>query len=316
MSAKDALLATLGILKDCLNDQALIDKAPAEVAHNQRATMLRQGLAVLTFSAVETFVRERTGEILGALTNERLTFSDLSPALQRATTLGAMEGVRFRLKLQAPVDRVSWLVTNLAPIANATTNIRRLSDHSFGYAASNLAEDDVRDILKAFGVEGPWNQMTQLTRRLGLALPSCESEFETIKKRRHASAHALTSQVPYTDLLNSLRSSLAICLAFDLLLSHCVGLCNLKRVPGVGSTPAVSQSDIKLTFIAPHLGTTTFGVRREQLPPPSPVLARATVRVFASEAAACAYGAQYVSKRQSQLVVLDSTSTPVTWITW
>lgn len=316
MSARDALLATLGILKDCLNDQALIDKAPSEVAHNKRAAMLRQGLAVLTFSAVETFIRERTAEVLGSLTNTRLTFSDLSPALQKATTMGAMEGVRFRLKLQPSADKVSWLVSNLAPIAAATTNIRGLSGHSFGYSASNLSEDDVRDILKAFGVEAPWNEMTLLTRRIGWALLSCESEFEAIKTRRHASAHALTSQVPYVDLLNSLSSSLAICLAFDLLLSHCVAQHNRKRVPGVGGVPRVLQSGIKLVFVTPHVRPNSFALRREQAPPPSPVLRRPTVRVFDSELDAVTFGASYIVSRYSQLVALDSTSTPTKWFTW
>ena len=316
MSARDALLATLEILKDCLNDRALIDKAPSEVAHNKRAAMFRQGLAVLTFSAVETFIRERTTEVLGSLTNRRLTFSDLSPALQKATTIGALEGVRFRLKLQPTADKVSWLVANLVPISRATTNISDLSGHSFGYSASNLSEDEVRDILKAFGVDAPWNEMTQLTRRIGLALPSCETEFEAIKTRRHASAHAPTSQVPYLDLLNSLSSSLAICLAFDLLLSHCLSLHNLKRVPGVGSVPKVLQSNIKLVFAAPHTKPRSFVVRREQAPPPNPVFKRATVRIFDSELDAFTFGTRYILPRHSQFVVLDSTAKPKKWATW
>lgn len=316
MSARDALLATLKILQDCLDDTALIDKAPVEIAHNQRAAMLRQGLAVLIFSTVETFIRGRTGEVLGQLTNKQLKFSDLSPDLQRATTLGAIEGLRFRLKLQAPVDKVPWLVTNLSPVASAIQSIHRLSTFSFGYAASNLVEDDVQDILKAFGVDSPWIQMTQLTHRVGLALPSCKSEFQAIKRRRHASAHALTSQVPQSDLMNSLRSSLAMCLTFDLLLSHCLGMHNLKKVPNVGSTASIKNSDINLVFVQPHLTTTKFGLLREQLPPPSPVLSRPTVRVFAVEDTAVIYGTQYVSKRKSHLVVLDSTFTPTKWVTW
>jgi len=315
MSARNALLATLKILKDCLGDTALIDMAPSG-ANNQRAAMLRQGLAVLIFSTIETFIRERTGEVLGQLTNKQLKFSDLSPDLQRATTLGAIEGLRFRLKLQAPADKVPWLVTNLSPVASAMQSIHQLSTFSFGYAASNLVEDDVHEILKAFGVDSPWMQMTQLTHRVGLALPSCKTEFQAIKRRRHASAHALTSQVPQSDLMNSLRSSLAMCLTFDLLLSHCLGMHNLKKVPNVGSTASIKNSDINLVFVQPHLTTKKFGLRREQLPPPSPVLSRPTVRVFAAEDMAVIYGKQYVSKRKSHLVVLDSTFTPTKWITW
>ena len=242
MSAKDSLLATLGVLQDCLSDQSLVDKAPTDIAHNLRASMLRQGLAVLTFSTVESFIRERTGEILQTFSN-KLNFSDLSTALQKASTLGALEGVRFRLRLQPARDKIAWLVAALAPIAKATQDVTKLSDHSFGHAASNLDEDDVRDILKAFGVDAPWVQMTSLAKRLGVAILDCESEFEAIKNRRHASAHALTAQVLHSDLANSVRSALAICLAFDLLLSCARGLFNLKLGPGQDGRAQMSHLD-------------------------------------------------------------------------
>lgn len=316
MSARQSLLDTLSVLKDCLGDPALIDKAPVEVTHNQRAAMLRQGLAVLTFSATETFVRDRTGELLRSFTHPLLTFASLSPALQKAATLGALEGVRFRLKLQASTNKVAWLVNSLSPIARATTDISQLSDLSFGYAASNLVEDDIRDILKAFGVDTPWIQMTKLTRRLGLALLDCEGEFKAMKQRRHASAHALNSRVPHADLIDSLKAALAICLSFDLLLSHCHALCNLNKVPGVGSAPTIAHDAIKLVFVAPHNGNTKFCVRREQLPPPKPTLPRPTVKVFGAHVDAIAYGTTYGRDRKSQVVAIDSASIPINWVTW
>lgn len=316
MSAKESFLATSAVLKDCLIDAALIDKAPTDVAHNARAQMLRQGLAVLVFSTVETFIRERTGEVLRSFTNASLAFTDLSPALQKAATLGALEGVRFRLKLQPASAKISWLVANLAPISGAMANVHVLSSHSFGYSASNIGEDDVKEILKSFGIDGPWAQITLLTARLGIAILDAEAEFASIKKRRHSSAHALTGQVLYADLQNSVRSSLAICLAFDLLLSHSGRLLNAKAGPGHGGRPPLTHSNIEITFVAPKSGSTTFAVKREQLPPPAPILTRTTVKVFPSESLAVAYGEQYVNGKQSQLVVLDAMAIPSKWVTW
>lgn len=301
---------------DCLIDSALIDNAPADVAHNARARMLRQGLAVLVFSTVETFIRERTGEVLRSFTNPALTFTDLSPALQKATTLGALDGVRFRLKLQSSASKIPWLVANLAPISGATTNIQALSSHSFGYAGSNIDEGDVKDILKSFGVDAPWNQITALTTRFGIAILDAEAEFVSIKKRRHSSAHALTGQVTYVDLQNSVRSSLAICLAFDLLLSHSGRLFNLKTGPGHAGRPPLTQSDIGIVFVASRNGGRDYVVKRKQLPPPAPALARSTVKKFPSEATAVIYGEQYAASTQRQLIILDATTTPAKWITW
>jgi len=278
--------------------------------------MLRQGLAVLVFSTVETFIRERAGEVLRSFTNPSLTFADLSPALQKATTVGALEGVRFRLKLQPAANKISWLVANLGPISSATTNVRGLSDHSFGYSTSNIAEDDVREILKSFGVDAPWRQVTSLTARFGVAILDAEAEFESIKERRHSSAHALTGQVLYTDLQNSVRSALAICLAFDLLLSHSGGLFNSKSGPGHRGRPALTHSDVKIVFVTPRTGAASFAVKNEQLPPPAPPLTRTTVKTFPTEAAAVTYGEQYAATRKRQLVILDATSIPAKWATW
>lgn len=309
-------MATLAVLKDCLNDAALIDNAPTDAAHNARAQMLRQGLAVLVFSTIETFVKERTGEVLKSFTNTSLVFADLPPALQNAVTQGALEGVRFRLKLQPPSTKVAWLVANLAPISGAMANVRGLSDHSFGYSTSNISEDDVKVILKAFGVDTPWVQITSLTSRFGIAVLDAEAEFASIKMRRHSAAHALTGQVPYADLQNSVRSSLAICLAFDLLLSHSGQLLNLKAAPGHNGRPNLIHSNVSITFVAPSGGATEFAVRREQLPPPAPVVHRPTVRLFPTENQAVAYGQQYTQSRRNQLVVLDAAGIPTRWLTW
>lgn len=316
MSARGDFWGTFQVLNDCLTRQDLIDNAPSDVAHNQRAAMLRQGLAVLTFSSVETFVRERTGELLAALDSTKLTFADLSVKLQHAVTVGAMEGVRFRLKLQEKSDRVAWLIPNLEPIAKVSSTIQHLSDYSFGYAASNLVEDDVKDILSAFGVASPWSEMTKLTRRAGSGLLDCSSEFKTIKTRRHAAAHALTSAVLHNDLLNSVRSSHAICLAFDLLLSHSVALHNTNNVPGMHGAPEVIQDHIHLVFVEPHTSPSKFAVRREQLPPPNPQIKRPTARVFADENTAFNFGVQYVSTRKSHVVLRDATSRPKKWGSW
>lgn len=314
MSAKESLLATLKVLADCLEDSALIDKNLTD--HDLRASMLRQGLAVLAFATMESFVRERTGELLRSFSNPLLRFTDLSPALQRATTLGALEGIRFRLKLQPAQEKVNWLVGALAPVASATSNLAQLSTHSFGQAASNLIEDDVQEILKAFGVKDPWKQITELSRRLGIGALDSRSEFIAIKERRHDSAHALSANVLHPDLEGSLRSVLAICIGFDLLISHAKGLTNLKLGPGTGNHPLIAHSDVKLLFVNQQPGSAKrFSVRTEQLPPPAPILKR-PIRVLPDVSSAMTFARSYASERKFQVVLLDSISTPRDWINW
>ncbi len=313
--ARESLRQTLVVLSDCLSDNALIDKAPAEVTHNARARMLRQGLAVLVFATVETFIRDRTVEALRSFTNPNLAFTDLSVPLQKATTLGALEGVRFRLKFEAPTNRVAWLVANLTPIVGATSNVQQLSEYSFGYAASNIDEEDVAEILKSFGVEAPWSQVTSLTSRCRVAILDAQADFVAMRKRRHASAHALAGQVLFSELESSLRSSLGICLAFDLLLSHAAALINKRSSPGLGGRKLLKQSDVKLVFIEPRNRTNTFAVVKEYVSGQGSGRRR-SLRVFATQSDAIAHGERYATRNEHQLIVLDTTSIPSHWVTW
>lgn len=315
MSAKDSLLATLQVLEDCVKDSALIDTA-LRVEHNQRASMLRQGLAVLVFATMESFIRERTAELLSSFSNPQLTFSDLLPALQRAVTIGALEGIRFRLKLQLPQDKISWLVGALTPVSSATVNLFQLSEHSFGQAASNLTEDDISEILKAFGIDQPWLQITALSRRLGVGTLDCKTEFVTIKERRHNSAHALTANVLHPELEGSLRSALAICIGFDLLLSHAQQLTNSKLGPNKNNRPGMKHTDVSLVFVLPSSTTPGhFAVRKEQLAPPAPLIKR-SIRNFPDISSALTFANSFASSKKIQVVVLDNSSTPRNWTCW
>jgi hypothetical protein len=284
--------------------------------HNLRANILRQGLAVLTFSAIESFIRDRVSEVLCSFTNGSLRFSDLSADLQKACTISALDGVRFRLKFQDKQDKITWLMSALAPVANAGSNVSNLSGYSFGQAASNLIEDDIRDILQAFGVESPWTEMSKLTTRIGIALLDCKSEFTTIKERRHSSAHSILGNVPSSDLSNSIRSALAIAVAFDILLSNARSLINQGIGPNAGGRSKMTSKDVRLVFVEPRTRTANFEVRREQLPPPAAAMHRPTLRLFGDEAAASSYGTDYIRRNSGNLVVLGATRTPTNWSTW
>jgi hypothetical protein len=319
MAAKESLLSTLSILKSCLNEQSLIDKAPSETEHNQRAGMLRQGLAVLNFSAVETFIRDRTNEVLQDFINTGLSFSNLSSNIQDALTLGALEGIKFRLKQQTQNQqlKILWVVNELEPIANAHKNLSQVSKYAFGHNKSNIAEEDIAAILKAFGVDSPWKQMTDLTSRIGTALLDARGEFSAIRERRHASAHALSTNVTHSDLLNSANSSLAICITFDLLLTHAGNLFRHGLGPGQVGNRKLEQDDLSLLFNrvrSARLGV--YEVKKEQPKPPARPAKRTTLRLFNNLIDAQNFSHSYAQARSLHLITLDATSTPIDWTSW
>lgn len=315
MAARDALVHTLRVLADCLSDGALVDKAPSEVAHNLRAAMLRQGLAVLAFSTMETFVRDRVGEVLGSFSNKNLKFSDLSPALQRGVTLGAFEGVRFRLKMKPPDQKVEWLAASLLPIAQVKAEVSNLSGLSFGCSSSNIAEDDIKEVLSAFGVVEPWRQITILSSRLRAAVLDAKSEFIAIKDRRHESAHTVVGSVPHADLESSLRSVRGICAAFDVLLTSAAVSINRRQQYGTSGRPHLDASRVQLLFVERRVDG-SFAVKRESPTGRGVVLPRPLLRLFPDAIAARTFGLSNAENNRRTLVVLDELGMPASWHSW
>jgi len=311
MAAKDSFLATIAILESCLGGASLVDGPPNATVQNAQARFLRQGLAVLVFSAMEAFVRERTAEVLVSFKRRVVAFSDLPEQLQKAITIGALDGIRFRLKLQPAAAKVLWLSNAVKPIANASSDISRLSEYSFGYSASNLTEDDVEEVLKAFGVEAPWQQITSLVSRCGITVIDCKGKFVSIKERRHDAAHALTANVLHPDLVDSIRAAKAICMAFDLLVSNSCGLFNRQIGPGVAARSKMKHSDLKLVFMAPTGVPDEYKFVREPQPGSAP---GSCIRKIVGMNAASDFGVRHARLNNRHVIVHDSTGNAINWI--
>lgn len=312
MDARTALLTTLLTLEDCLRTPALVDEAPHEVKHNRRAAMLRQGQAVLVFSAMESFIRNRTAEILQSFDSSAVTFLDLSESLQKAVTIGAIDGIGARLKNQDKALQVTWLMNEVGAVASAATSLSTFSRYSFGHAKSNITEDDVANILAAFGVSSGWKNIGGLASRSGSSLPDARAEFIAIKKRRHSSAHVVSGAVPHADLEQSLSSVRVICLAFDLLISKALSLANSRAFPGVGIHAKLSEEVVELIFTEPR--GAKFAVVKEVRPPPFPVVYRPTVRITSDSASAESYALPYAAARGASLVIKDTSGRPESWV--
>lgn len=312
MDARTALLETLLTLEDCLRTPALVDGALHDVSHNLRAAMLRQGQAVLVFSAMESFIRNRTAEVLQSFDSTALTFLDLSESLQKAVTVGAIDGISARLKAQDKALQVGWLMNEVGAVASAATSLSTFSRYSFGHAKSNISEDDVSNILSAFGVSSGWRSIGGLASRAGSTLLDAREEFIAIKKRRHSSAHVVTGAVPHADLEQSLSSVRVICLAFDILISRALSLANNRKFPGVGSNEKLTGDMISLVFTEPR--GAKFAVVKEVRPPPYPAVPRPTLRITADDDSAKIYALSYATPRRLSLVVKGASGRPENWV--
>ena len=198
---------------------------PADPEKDLAAKLLRNGLAVLTFSTIESFIRERTNEVLNSIDPTRINFSELPDGVQRAATLGALKALNFRANLEDKNTRNQFVVNQASKIASLANTHYTLSDLSFAQEKSNLSPDDVKGILEGFRIQSPWEKMKIVASTVGFGgAMSYEEEFRNIAERRHNAAHTMTSQVTQTDLQNSATSILAIAVGFDLIISECLRL--------------------------------------------------------------------------------------------
>ena len=295
----------------CLSSPIVQDGLPSEIEKNLMAAMFRNGLAVLAFSMMEAFIRDRTAEILKSFSNISVRFSDLSESLQTAVTINALKAVVFKAGLREKPDQIAWALGKLPTITTSSTNIASLSELSFGHTRSNLLPADVTEILGSFGIEGGWSAILSIAQRVGLGgVPDYSQAFKDIGKRRHSAAHDATTNIPINDLNDSANSIIAICCAFDLLISHSLSIHNTGKVPKK-TTGLIKVESIGLRFISTH--PKKAGHFREQVEKSKKLH---TIKIHPSISAAEQACIAACSTNRQQLVQLGANSTPERWRTW
>lgn len=316
--AKQEFLARLDILAACLDEASTNDGAPAEHQKNLIAAMIRQGLAVLSFAAFETFVRHRTSECLKSLDSTKLAFSDLSEAIQEAATIGATRGMLFRIKFEDPATRHAWARNQLESIAASYSLLEKISPLSFGSDKANLDDEDIPQILRSFGIDKPWISITSIAKRAGLGgLLDAKSQFTQVKKTRHSSAHEVSSNVPHGELSNSIRILKGLAIGFDILLSHSTSIHNLGRIPGRPPETKIETSQIKLLFIAPKAGIEdAFELYRVVAGTETTPETKAIVRTFDSKLDVIDFAVSESSISQEHIVDLNEHGEINEWHTW
>lgn len=218
--ARQNFLQRFSTFEQTLKEVAVQDGALHEANRNSKARLLRNGLAVASFAFLEDFIRHRSGEILASIAASGLPFSSLPEKVRSATTFGLLRSLDSRMRFEADdAAKISFVQSHASFVASTATMPFQLSELAFGYKASNISEEEVADILRAFRVPGPWQAVGLLASRVGLGSLVLMEAFRNAAKRRHAAAHVAGATTPLADLENYLREARAIAFGFDVLLS-------------------------------------------------------------------------------------------------
>ena len=219
-SARVQFLSRLASLRNSLAIDAVAPRPLTEQSHNDVARMLRNGLAVVGFAALEDFIKSRTSEVLTEVGRTTVPFRDLPEKLRFATTFEVVEALTYQMSLRPRTDRVAYIQEHAQKIASTASVAYELSPHALGFDRANLHEETIKDVLKCFLIEDPWGEMTRLSSRLALAALPLQETYKTAALRRHKAAHVANADIPQTDLVQFTKEALAVAIGFDSLITR------------------------------------------------------------------------------------------------
>lgn len=252
--AKVLFLERINSLDRSARIDSVTNRALSDHAHNSVARMLRNGLAVVGFAALEDFIKTRTSEVLDEIGRTGVPFRDLPERLRNAATVEAVNAFSYQLSIRPKTDRISYIQEHAQKVASTTNTAYELTPHAFGYSQANLQEGTVKEILKCFKVDDAWGQISQLASRLGLTALPLEETFKSAALRRHRAAHVAHADTPQSDLLQFVREAYAIAIGFDALISKAFSLLSAHDRQYLSQTGGVSSSSITIRTIKNDLG--------------------------------------------------------------
>jgi hypothetical protein len=175
-------------------------------------------LAISALVYLESFVRDRTEEILQDLGSWPGNYDDLPENFRDAALLHSLQGLHRYAKLQKREgeDYRAFITTEAEKIASTTGPSYRYSKFIAGDFTGNLSEELFKNILSYFQVKDCWTIFHTVSSRVGFGVPSVKNVLLEITRNRHASAHQ-RGFVPSTDFISGLPNNLLLlALCFDL----------------------------------------------------------------------------------------------------
>lgn len=221
MSAQAELFNRLKYLNAAVNLKSLIDVGIVPSDHNGVANLLRKGLGIVAFNILEDYIKNRSKESLNYLSSSGVPFTNLTSTLQEASISGALNALAFRAKLHKKEGN-DWklLIQDEALKIHSTKNtIYRLSSYSLVSSGSNVSYEEVKLLLKSFGIDGGWGKLKMVSDAIGGGVPDLCQSYKNAAERRHYSAHKAGFVYDYRWLENIRNEIIAIAVSLDVLLS-------------------------------------------------------------------------------------------------
>jgi len=249
-TAKQNFLQRIFTIEKSLLTPNVLDGLPTENEHNDIARLLRNGIAVVGFVALEDFIKNRAIEILNEVASSHIPFTSLTEDLQYYSTVDVLKSIlRIANFENNKIDRIALVQNETKIISSSLNTSYDLNKHTFGYNNSNISKDEIKRILKAFKIQDSWNKQTALASILGITSLPLDNSFDNAASRRHRAAHDISSIIPILDLTQFINEAIAIALTFDAFLSYAKNKLINDNTNFLASSATVDYTHLSLSFI-------------------------------------------------------------------
>ncbi|CAB3699886.1 hypothetical protein [Trinickia soli] len=251
-AARSQFLGRISSLVRSLGIEAVTPKALTERAHNEVARLLRNGLAVVGFAALEDFIKSRTSEILSDVGSTGVPFRDLPERLRFATTFEAVSALSYQLNIRPKQDRIAYMQDQAQKIASTASAAYELMPHALAFDQANVQDETIKLILKSFHIDDPWGEMSRLSSRLGLTALPLDETYRMAAQRRHRAAHVANADTPQADLHQFTIDATGIAIGFDALLTRALERMRARDSRYLQGIQKVSSNSLTVRAVRPH----------------------------------------------------------------
>jgi hypothetical protein len=153
--------------------------------------VLRRGILIAAFIALETFIRARCVEVVSQLGNWSGSYDDFPAKFRDAALFGAVSNLQKyaqMLKRQGE-DYNGEIASEISLLGQTGGPVYNFSRHIAGDYTGNVSVSSVKEMMAAFGVKDCWNEFRQIAAAIGYGVPSIEELLKSLATRRHRSAH-------------------------------------------------------------------------------------------------------------------------------
>lgn len=249
-TAKQNFLERIFTIRKSLSTPNIIDNAPTYTEHNDIAKLLRNGLAVVGFVALEDFIKNKTIETLKDISTSFIPFNNLTEDLQYFTTVEVLKSILRLVNYEnSKSDKISFIQRETKVISSTLNTAYDLNSYSFGYNNSNINKDEIKKILKAFNIADAWRKMSLLSSTIGITTFPLDNSFDNAANRRHKAAHDTTSNIPITDLQQYILEAIAISLTFDAFITFSKNKLINENSSFISNSTLIDNNSISLSYI-------------------------------------------------------------------